>query len=73
MCIVSNELIVGDALSINRTSAYEPNQYWVTELMDELTQGQVVVLHLQFEGSLVNGIVGYYKSTYINADTGVQR
>ncbi len=60
-------------LDVARTFAYEPNQYWVTELQQEISGNQLVVLHLEFEGSLANGIVGYYKSTYVNADTGEER
>ena len=63
----------GQELSIVQTFAYDPHQYWVTEVAEEITAGSVVILQLEFEGSLVNGIVGYYKSTYINTDTGKER
>ena len=64
---------VGPELEINRTFEYAANQYWVTELKEEVGAGKTVVLYLEFGGSLVNGILGYYKSTYVNRKTGVER
>ena len=55
------------------TFPHEPNQYWVTELENDLVAGQTIVLHLKFSGHLDIGIVGYYKSTYINSDTNEER
>ena len=63
----------GRELGVERAFPYDENQYWVTELEDELPKGSVAVLHLGFDGSLLNGIVGYYKSTYINSLTGKER
>lgn len=63
----------GAELEVVQAFGYEVNQFWVTELRNEISAGTTIVLHLQFQGSLVNGIVGYYKSTYVNMDTGVER
>ena len=63
----------GNNLVVTDTFAYDANEYWVTSLADEVPSGSVIVLSLEFSGSLVNGIVGYYKSTYVNQDTGIER
>lgn len=63
----------GREIKVVRKFAYEPHQYWVTEVDEVLTSGDSVVLHLEFEGSLLNGIVGYYKSTYFNSLTNETR
>ena len=63
----------GTELQIVETFAYDPHEYWVTSLQDEVQAGTVIILTLEFRGSLTNGIVGYYKSTYVNQDTGVER
>ena len=62
----------GTELQVADTFAYDTHEYWVTSLTSAVPAGSVVVLHLEFHGSLVNGIVGYYKSTYVNQDTGVE-
>lgn len=51
---------------------YGDNQYYVVETNDEMPAGATVRLYLEFYGSLVNGIVGYYKSNYTNANTGAK-
>lgn len=63
----------GTEVAVTRAFAYEDNQYWVVECQDVILASSTVILHLEFEGSLVNGIVGYYKSTYVNSLTGVER
>lgn len=42
---------------------YVENQFWVIKTKAEVPKGDLV-LKLKFDGSLVNGIVGFYKSTY---------
>lgn len=64
---------IGNPIDVVQTFEYKPNQFWVTEVKDEISAGATVHLHLEFEGSLGNAIVGYYKSTYINKDTGIKR
>ena len=63
----------GRELDVEETFSYDTHEYWITSLVEAVTTGSTVTLHLEFEGSLVNGIVGYYKSTYVNMDTGVER
>ncbi|CAH1795198.1 unnamed protein product [Owenia fusiformis] len=58
---------------VKNTFSHTPNQYWVVELSESLAANTVVVLHLSFEGSLDIGIVGFYKSTYTDSRTGLQR
>lgn len=63
----------GNRLTLEDTFAYEPNQYWVVQTLNPLPEGSTVTLELEFTGSLTNGIVGYYKSTYVHDVTGVTR
>jgi glutamyl aminopeptidase len=49
---------------------YNVNEYWVVQTVSVLPAGTKVALLLEFNGSLTNGIVGYYKSTYIDDFTG---
>ena len=74
MNVTSTRVTVDDVtVGVTRAFPYDVNQYWVTEVERELVPGEVLVLHLEFAGSLLNGIVGYYKSTYINGLTGLER
>ena len=75
MEITRTELSTSDGrhIDIVQTFAYEPHEFWVIETAETLRAGTDLVLHLEFNGSLVNGIVGYYKSTYVNSDTGIER
>ena len=63
----------GNNIGVKRRFAFDRNQYWVTELTEEIKAGTTVVLHLEFDGSLVSGIMGFYKSTYTNTQTGIKR
>lgn len=58
-------------LTLRETFPYEPNQYWVVQTLNPLPEGLSATLELTFTGSLTNGIVGYYKSTYVHDVTGV--
>lgn len=62
----------GKHIPIKRTFHYPENQFWVTETTEDIKPSRIV-LHLSFNGSLSNGIVGFYKSTYINSDTQEKR
>lgn len=74
MNITKTQVFEGDrVLDIKDPFEYVDNQFWVVETVAAMPAGLTVVLHLQFASSLVNGIVGFYKSTYINANTGIQR
>jgi len=50
--------------------AYDTHNYWVSETMITLSTGQRVTLHLSFTGRLDNHIVGFYKTSYVDDDTG---
>lgn len=63
----------GNRLTLEDTFAYEPNQYWVVQTLNPLPEGSTATLELDFTGSLTNGIVGYYKSTYVHDVTGITR
>lgn len=60
-------------IGIKRTFAYAENQFWVIETAVTLRQGASVKLSLQFDGSLTKAIVGFYKSSYVNSQTGQTR
>ena len=63
----------GKSLGIKRNFTYAENEYWVVETKSTIGAGSVVSLHVVFDGSLTNGIVGLYRSTYINSNTGQRR
>nr|KAG5690867.1 hypothetical protein BaRGS_028899 [Batillaria attramentaria] len=50
-----------------------PNQFLVVEAEDEMDVGSEVQLKLRFNGSLTDSIVGFYKSSYVNSQTGETR
>ncbi|XP_072050679.1 glutamyl aminopeptidase-like [Amphiura filiformis] len=56
----------GTALPIADTFIYQPNEFYVIEMEDELTPGEYEI-ELHFTNSLVGKIVGFYKSIYTNA------
>ncbi len=47
---------------------YEPNQYLVIELADELTKGETYELTIKFSGPLLEDLIGYYLSSYTKDD-----
>ena len=63
----------GAALTVVRQFGHLPHEFWVVEVAQTITAGSTVMLHLEFGGSLVNGIVGFYKSNYTNTKTGKER
>ena len=62
----------GEAIKISRTFWYEKNQFWVIETDAEI-EPAIVLLDLEFDGSLTRSIVGFYKSSYINSITKEER
>ena len=62
----------GTAIGVARTFWYAENQFWVVEARELLRTGKVI-LRLRFDGSLTRAIVGFYKSTYTNSQTGEER
>ena len=63
----------GALLELENVFGYDANQFWVVETKEPMAMGLVVDLMVEFTSSLTNGIVGYYKSTYVNALTGIER
>ncbi|KAF6020004.1 hypothetical protein EB796_021664 [Bugula neritina] len=45
---------------------YDPNQFYVVKTKAVIEESATVLLELQFDGSLSNGIVGFYKAFYAN-------
>ena len=62
----------GINIELSRTFWFEENQFWVVETVAPIRVG-TVYLDLEFDGSLTRAIVGFYKSSYVNSDTGMTR
>ncbi|XP_064595580.1 glutamyl aminopeptidase-like [Liolophura sinensis] len=62
-----------ESIPIKRTFSYSEHQFWVVETESVIPAGSTVDLELQFDGSLTNSIVGFYKSTYVNSQTNQTR
>lgn len=61
----------GTVIPLQDQFEYEPNQFWVVLPRATLNPGNYT-LHLEFEGSLVGSIVGFYRSVY-TTQTGEKR
>lgn len=61
----------GQVLPLKDGFPYPENEFFVLTLNDLVVPGKYT-LHLKFDGSLVNGIVGFYKSEYVT-ETGIKR
>lgn len=55
----------GSEVALAEAFHYPPNEFWVVRAAAPLAPG-VYTLRLEFEGRLDNGIVGFYKSVYVN-------
>ncbi|XP_072438679.1 glutamyl aminopeptidase [Chiloscyllium punctatum] len=58
----------GSSLPLRRCFQYKPHEYLVLEAEQELNatgSGQPYLLTLKFEGSLLDSLVGFYKTTYL--------
>ena len=62
-----------EVLEVAQSFEEPKNQFFVVEVEDEMIAGSVVQLRLQFSGSLTESIVGFYKSSYVNSQTGETR
>lgn len=62
----------GEEIRISEAFEYTRNEFWVVKLNSELTPG-MYMLSMQFNGSLIKDIVGFYKSDYFNSDTNTTR
>ena len=60
-------------LEVERSFEEAKNQFLVVEAKEEMAAGSKVQLRLQFSGSLTESIVGFYKSSYVNSQTGEKR
>ena len=63
----------GTIIALGNVFPYDENEYWVVQTTHDLPVMSRFTLILEFTGSLTNGIVGYYKSTYNNEITGQTR
>ncbi|XP_076453772.1 glutamyl aminopeptidase-like [Babylonia areolata] len=63
----------GKDLEVARSFEEVKNQFLVVETKEDIVEGSVVDLKLQFSGSLTDSIVGFYKSRYVNSKTGKTR
>lgn len=74
MNITRTELKVdGRPTQIDAVFQHEPNQYWVIQTAADIPADSVAEVSMSFDGSLTNGLVGLYRSTYLNSKTGQRR
>ncbi|XP_035670129.1 glutamyl aminopeptidase-like [Branchiostoma floridae] len=65
--------LTGATYNVLRTFEYLPNQFYIIEMSGEIPAnnandaGDMYVVTVDFSGSLVGHIVGFYKSTYTNS------
>lgn len=59
-----NETSTGSPI-IEKTWAFENNHYWIIETTEKLQPGDYE-LYMSFKGTLGNGTIGLYKTTYTN-------
>ncbi|XP_017039730.2 glutamyl aminopeptidase [Drosophila ficusphila] len=57
-----------DTLQVLETSFDDVREFLTFQLSEPLTQGREIRLHLGFEGSMANKIVGLYSSSYVKED-----
>ncbi|XP_040577104.1 glutamyl aminopeptidase isoform X1 [Lepeophtheirus salmonis] len=72
--ITSTELINddnGEKVSLESSFEYKPNEFWVVKT-NEMIQPGKYRLNLEFIGRLDNGIIGFYRSSYID-EKGIKR
>lgn len=62
----------GEQISLGDIFEYAPNEFWVVKLRSGIQPGLYTV-NMDFTGSLVKDIVGFYKSNYYNSDTNKTR
>lgn len=47
---------------------YEPNEFWVAKTEHLINESSTVQMTIMFDGSLQDGIVGFYKAYYNNGE-----
>lgn len=57
-----------DTLEILETTVDAVREFLIFQLNEPLTKGRTVRLHIGFEGSMANKIVGLYSSSYVKED-----
>ena len=76
--ITKTNLVVtesGEEVDLAESFEYQPNEFWVVRPQAKhIPPGLVYTLFLEFNGKLVgNGILGFYKSVYVDSKTGENR
>lgn len=56
----------GEDYGVQKQWHYEPNEFWIAKTKKVIEESATVLLSLQFDGSLEEGIVGFYKAYYAN-------
>lgn len=62
----------GKEIDLSETFEYFPNEFWVVKLNSEIPPG-LYILAMNFKGSLIKDIVGFFKTDYTNYDTNSTR
>ena len=64
----------GEEVELAEAFEYKPNEFWVVRAKDGITPGFTYTLFLEFNGKLIgNGILGFYKSVYVDPISGETR
>ena len=64
----------GEEVEIAESFEYKPNEFWVVRAKNSIPAGFKYTLFLEFNGKLVgNGILGFYKSVYVDPISGETR
>ena len=64
----------GEEVDLDESFEYKPNEFWVVRSKANIPSGFCYTLYLEFNGKLVgNGILGFYKSVYVDPKTGETR
>jgi glutamyl aminopeptidase len=64
----------GEEVDLAESFEYKPNEFWVVRTKQNIPSGLIYTLFLEFNGKLVgNGILGFYKSVYVDPKTGETR
>ena len=60
-------MLDGTELGMKEPFAYDKNEFWVIEMEDDIPVNSIIIMKFEFTGTLVDGILGFYKSTYQNS------
>lgn len=60
-------------IGIKTPRGYDENEFWIIETTSPLQENSTVFLEIEFNGSLLRSIVGFYKSSYVNSITNKTR